>query len=81
MTADMGLRPPLVRGRAFYLERLMIPPGATLHVNVVAQMDGPSTMPVLGQGDGPIYRVRHTSSRSSWTRARSTRSILPRPSP
>jgi uncharacterized lipoprotein YbaY len=60
MTADMGLRPPLVRGRAFYLERLMMPPGATLHVNVVAQMDGPSTMPVLGQGDwtdlpGPPY--------------------------
>ena len=57
---DMGQRPPLVRGRAFYLERLMMPPGTTLHVNVVGQMDVPSTMPVLGQGDwtdlpGPPY--------------------------
>jgi uncharacterized lipoprotein YbaY len=55
----MGLRPPLVRGRAHYLERLMMPPGTTLHVNV-AQMGGPSTMPVLGEGDwtdlpGPPY--------------------------
>jgi uncharacterized lipoprotein YbaY len=56
----MGLRPSLVRGRAFYLERIMMPPGTTLHVNAVAQVDGPSTMPVLGQGEwtdlpGPPY--------------------------
>lgn len=60
MTADLGLGPPLVRGRAFYLERLMLPPSTTLHANVVAQVDGPSTMPVLGQGEwtdppGPPY--------------------------
>ena len=60
MTADMGLQPSLVRGRAFYLERIMMPPGATLHVNAVAQVAGPSTMPVLGQGEwtdlpGPPY--------------------------
>jgi hypothetical protein len=56
----MGLRPPLVRGRAFSLERLMMPPGTTSHVNVVAHMDGPSTTPGLGQGGwtdlpGPPY--------------------------
>jgi len=56
----MGLQPSLVRGRAFYLERIMMPPGATLHVNAVAQVAGPSTMPVLGQGEwtdlpGPPY--------------------------
>ena len=60
MTADMGLRPSVVRGRAFYLERMMIPPGATLQVNAVAKVAGPSTMPVLGQGEwtdlpGPPY--------------------------
>jgi uncharacterized lipoprotein YbaY len=60
MTANMGLRPALVRGRAFYLERIMMPPGATLHVNAVAQMAAPSAMPVLGQGEwsdlpGPPY--------------------------
>jgi uncharacterized lipoprotein YbaY len=56
----MGLQPSLVRGRAFYLERIVMPPGATLHVNAVAQVAGPSTMPVLGQGEwtdlpGPPY--------------------------
>lgn len=60
MTPDMGLRPPVVRGRAFYLERLMMPPGMTLQANVVAHTDGPSTIPVLGQGEwtdlaGPPY--------------------------
>jgi uncharacterized lipoprotein YbaY len=60
MTADIGPRSPLVRGHAFYLEPLMMPPGTTLHVNVVGRMDGPPTMPVLGQGDwtdlpGPPY--------------------------
>jgi hypothetical protein len=41
MTADMGLRPPPGSRTRLLLERLMMPPGATLHVNVVAQMGGP----------------------------------------
>ena len=62
MTADLGLRPPLVRGRAFCLERMMMPPGSTRHVTVVAQANRPSTMPVVGEGDwtdpaGPPYEI------------------------